>query len=500
MEKFKKHIGKALCLVTFIGAGIYVTQADSMGMMGVGMHHSMNMDGHMGNHGESGAYALQNATQEARPLAIPPLLSGEYNTGTGERDYTLVAQQGESSIKDGEKTKTYGYNGSLLGPTLFLKKGEKVALHLKNTLPEETSFHWHGLVVQSDVDGGPHSPIAPNGGTGTVRFTLGQDGNTSWYHPHAMGTTASQVYEGLAGVIIVDDGRDNDLHIPHEYGVTDIPVVIQDRSFTKDNQWDYEKDHAPDGVYGNTLVVNGTINPYFEVKSNVIRLRLLNGSNARNYKLALDNGAKILQIASDGGLLNKPVEKSEITLVPGERAEVLVDFSNAKDKLPSLVTEDGRITVLQFKKSPSYKEGASLPSWDFHKSVAATSNLSAPDKKIVLSGMSHHVTINGKQFDMDRVDLTSKVGSTEIWEVSNVGSQMMSMIHPFHIHGVQFEVLTRNGKAVSPWEAGLKDTIEVKPGESVRIKMTFTQKGLFMIHCHILEHEENGMMLQLKVE
>ncbi len=535
------------------------------------MDKQSTMNHHMMRHGIDDVVPFKEVAQSARPLAIPPLIKGQVDA-SGRKVFNLVAQTGESNIKDGEKTATYGYNGSLLGPVLYMEQGDAVRIHLQNDLPEDTTFHWHGLVVRSDVDGGPHYPIKSHGGTGNVDFTVHQGAATAWYHPHNMESTASQVYKGLAGLIIIHDKQQDELGLPQTYGVDDIPVVLQDRNFTAQNQWDYKADYSADGLYGDTLVVNGTINPYFEVHRKLVRIRLLNGSNARNYTVALSDSSSFTKIGVDGSLLNTPVERHKVTLVPGERVEILVDFSKYKDALPSLVTQDKTTTILQFKRGEGFDTmpNPTLPTWYmgyttygtetsysanmshrgastdmFHthaiqeQSVGnvvsnmsmadniasnmnmadnavsnmnmvdnAASNMNTADKallrkadkEIVMAGMAEDVTINGKKFSMDRIDLTSKLGSTEIWDITNADHGMMGMIHPFHIHGVQFEVLTRNGKPVSTSEQGLKDTILVSPGETVRIKVKFTEPGIFMVHCHILEHEENGMMIQLEVK
>lgn len=479
------------------------------GMMGMTATNSMNgmmgMMGHM--HGVDDVPALKQVQQAAKPLAIPPMQKGTVDEN-GVRHLEVTAQEGKTAIKDGALTDTYGYNGSVLGTTLYMKHGEKVAIKLKNELPEKTTYHWHGMVVRSDVDGGPHYPIAANGGTGEVEFTVDQSANTAWYHPHAMGLTASQVYKGLAGFIYVDDNKEGALNLPHTYGVDDIPVAIQERNFTADNQWDYEKDYNADGVYGDTLVVNGTINPYFDVKTNMVRLRLLNGSNARTYTLQLSDMSPMMQVAGDGGILPWPVPKQSITIAPGERVEVLVDFSKYKDALPSLVTTNGTngtANVLNFKRgadtlTAEAKVNTDMAAWNYNNMNASDDLTKPADKSIVMSGMAQNVMINGKKFDMGRIDFTSKLGSTEIWDVSNADPGMMGMMHPFHVHGVQFEVLSRNGRPVDAAEKGLKDTIQVDPGEHVRIRLHFTKPGVFMVHCHILEHEENGMMLQLEVK
>ena len=477
-----------------------------MGMTGTNMMNGMSgMMGHL--HGVDDLPVLKQVQQAEKPLAIPPMQKGTVDEN-GVRHLEVVAQAGKTAIKDGALTDPYGYNGSVLGSTLYMKQGEKVAIKLKNDLPEKTTYHWHGMVVRSDVDGGPHYPIAANGGTGEVDFIVDQSANTAWYHPHAMGFTASQVYKGLAGFIYVDDDKIGNLNLPHTYGVDDIPVAIQDRNFTVDNQWDYEKDYNADGVYGDTLVVNGTINPYFDVKTNVVRLRLLNGSNARPYTLQMSDMSTMMEVAGDGGVLPWSVPKQSITIAPGERVEVLIDFSKYKDVLPSLVTKNGSngtANVLTFKRgadtlATESKVNTDMAAWNYNKTNVSDDLTKPADKSIVMSGMAQDVMINGKKFDMGRIDFTSKLGSTEIWDVSNADPGMMGMMHPFHVHGVQFEVLSRNGQPVDPSEKGLKDTIQVNPGEHVRIRLHFTKPGVFMVHCHILEHEENGMMLQLEVK
>ena len=186
----------------------------------------------------------------------------------------------------------------------------------------------------------------------------------------------------------------------------------------------------------------------------------------------------------------------------------MVDFSQYKDALPSLVTQNGKngtATVLAFKRgadtlAAEAKVNTDMAAWNYNKINSSDDLTKTADKSIVMSGMAQNVLINGKKFDMGRIDFTSKLGSTEIWDVSNADPGMMGMMHPFHVHGVQFEVLSRNGQPADPSEKGLKDTIQVNPGEHVRIRLHFTKPGVFMVHCHILEHEENGMMLQLEVK
>lgn len=438
-----------------------------------------------------------NNYQIESKLKLPQFLESDQETST-DIFYTIKTQSGTTAFKDGSLTETYGYNGSYLGPIIRIRKGQNVHLTTINKLKENTSFHWHGLKIPSNVDGGPHSPIKPNG-TATVDFAVMQEAATLWFHPHPEGRTGEQVYNGLAGLIYVEDENSDSLDLPKDYGINDFPIIVQDRFFDEDNQFNYQDIQNMDGTQGDTLLVNGTINPYIEVKNEQIRLRLVNGSNARNYQFNLSSKEKFYQIASDGGFLNEPVQMDTLQLVPGERAEIVVDLSDYKNgTIVQLM--DGNAEVLSIKVVEEINsEVGSLP-----KTLNAISNdfdkVSVPDKKITFSGMGNMVAINGKQFDMDRMDLQAKIGTTEIWEINNLNDMMGGMIHPFHLHGVQFKVLDRNGKIPPANEQGWKDTIALYPGEKVQIEVEFSKKGIFMYHCHILEHEDNGMMGQIIVE
>ena len=438
-----------------------------------------------------------NNYQIESKLKLPQFLESDQETST-DIFYTIKTQSGTTAFKDGSLTETYGYNGSYLGPIIRIRKGQNVHLTTINKLKENTSFHWHGLKIPSNVDGGPHSPIKPNG-TATVDFAVMQEAATLWFHPHPEGRTGEQVYNGLAGLIYVEDENSDSLDLPKDYGINDFPIIVQDRFFDEDNQFNYQDIQNMDGTQGDTLLVNGTINPYIEVKNEKIRLRLVNGSNARNYQFNLSSKESFYQIASDGGFLNKPVQMDTLQLVPGERAEIVVDVSDYK-KGDNVKLMNGNAEVLSIKVVEEINsEVGSLP-----KNLNSISNdfdkVSVPDKKITFSGMGNMVAINGKQFDMDRMDLQAKTGTTEIWEINNLNDMMGGMIHPFHLHGVQFKVLDRNGKIPPANEQGWKDTIALYPGEKVQIEVEFSKKGIFMYHCHILEHEDNGMMGQIIVE
>jgi len=438
---------------------------------------------------------LESSTGE-NELNIPSILENDKETKE-DVYYTIDAQQGQTEIFDDIQTKTLGYNSSFLGPVVKLKKGQTAHVTLKNSLEEETTFHWHGLIVDEEADGGPHTVIEP-GEEKDITFDVQQEKATLWFHPHPDGKTAKQVFNGLAGLLYIEDENVKDTY---EYGENDFPLIIQDRTFDDEKQLNYEAVKDPDGTMGETLLINGTVNPRLNVNQEKVRLRLVNGSNMRDYKIKLSNDEKFEQIASDGGLLNEPVELKELELTPSERAEIIVDFSQfEKDEDIKLMMDDETILLpfqVNEKKSESENE-IELPK----ESIEINDEeMEMPvSKEVTLSGMDEDVKINGKQFDMDRIDFTQNQGETEVWEIYNEPDDMGGMIHPFHIHGTQFKVISINGEKPPKNLQGYKDTISVDPGDKAKVAVKFEEKGTYMFHCHILEHEDNGMMGQIKVE
>lgn len=433
-------------------------------------------------------------------LSIPAVLK-DTNPDPDVADFTLTAQHGKKEFIAGKTSTTYGYNGNYLGPVIRVRKGEKVNMTVKNDLKEVTTVHWHGLLVPGSADGGPHNTILP-GKTWKVSFTVSQQAATLWYHPHPMGKTGEQVYKGLAGLIYVDDQNSEKLDIPKDYGKNDFPLVLQDRRFTKNGQLSYKLDMNDQvfGFQGTTELVNGVIQPQLTVKRGLVRLRILNGSNGRTYNLHLSGNQTFTQIASDGGFLASPVKMKKLTLSAGERAEILVDFSKLRDG-GMLQLKNGKETLMYFKVKGKYTKSYSVP-----RKLATIKKI--PDskavktRKFVMSGMGPNVSINGKQMDMNHIDETVKLHSIEIWEIKNASTSMgtKKMVHPFHVHGVQFQILSINGKTPPANEQGWKDTVLVNPGDTVKVIMRFPFKGIYMYHCHILEHEDLGMMGQYEVK
>jgi FtsP/CotA-like multicopper oxidase with cupredoxin domain len=433
-------------------------------------------------------------------LAVPPLLEKKVKDGVS--NFSISVQEGKTTFMNGTAIDTMGYNGNLLGKTIRVKKSEKVSIDVTNNLKEHTAVHWHGLLVPGEADGGPHQQINP-GATWNASFTIEQNAATAWYHPHGHGNTASQVYKGLGGLFLIDDDISTKLDIPDEYGVNDIPLVIQDRLFTPEGEVVYLSSMRDImyGMMGNKVIVNGVLEPTLEVPSGIIRLRLLNGSNARTYYIQLSDNTPFHVIASDGGLLPTPVRKDVIRISPGERYEILVDFSRYKAGEEIYLSSTGydfmKLRVTSAKGSKGLPEKLIKAEAPDTASVAGT-------RSFAMSGMGRMVTINNKQMDMKRIDEYVKFGTTEVWDVTSRMGMMCGsgdgVIHNFHAHGTLFKIISRNGNPPAPEESGWKDTVALPDGEHVQLLAGFQHKGLYMYHCHILEHEESGMMGQYLVK
>lgn len=474
-------------------------EMDHSTMSGEEMDHStMDMDEDMmeNEHMSHDEVVSLNDSTGENELKIPSVLERDNEAG---EVYTIRAQKGKTEIFDGVETTTYGYNGTFLGPMLRVEKGETVKIKTINELEEDTTFHWHGLEVSGEEDGGPHNVIKP-GEEKIIEFEVAQEASTLWFHPHPVGKTAEQVYNGLAGLIYIEDNNSKSLGLPSDYGKNDFPLIFQDKTFDDKKQLNYSAAMNEDGTVGDTLLINGTLNPKLTVNKEKVRLRLLNGSNARNFTFKLNTGDSFVQIATDGGFLNEPVTLKEVTLTPSERAEIIVDFSQLNTATDlALINEDGSI-LLPFEVSDQSGAISMIPG-EMNKFSLTEEEMNLPvTKKVELFGMMDQVTINGKKFDPNRIDFTQEQGVTEVWEIYNKPDEMGGMIHPFHIHGTQVKILSRDGKEPAENERGWKDSISINPDETVKLAVQFKHKGVYMFHCHILEHEENGMMGQVKVE
>ncbi|MGB5031781.1 MAG: multicopper oxidase family protein [Saprospiraceae bacterium] len=445
------------------------------------------------------------------PIAIPPII-----------DATIASFEAKSNTinVDGKSINTLGYGGaSILGPTLKIQQGAIFNLAFTNQLSEPTNIHWHGLVAPPLQDGYPTDVTNP-GGTFNYKFKVNDRPGTYWYHPHPDMSTASQAYRGLAGFFIISSPEEKALNLPE--GQYDIPLVVQDKGLTNGLTYNPNNDDRTIGLFGESILVNGTMGPFLDVATRTYRLRLLNGSNARIYNFSLSNGAKFNLIGTDGGLIDSPKEMSSVLLSPGERADILVNFGSiAMDSSVFLVsnTFSGayaqgyqmfklmKFTVKKVETDPFTMPSILMPV------EKLTQSESIATRKFIIGhdGMGHSEMhhggsgvvmhpLDGKFFDPLRRDEVVRAGTIEIWEFDNsIGTET----HPMHLHGLQFQVLKRTGgrAMLEPWELGWKDTVLAFPGEKVSIIIRFPDnKGKFVFHCHNLEHEDAGMMLNFEIQ
>ena len=455
------------------------------------------------------------------PLFIPDTLSGTV--------FNLNAQSGTKQFIGIYNTPTFGYNGNFLGPTLLIKNNDSITLNVTNNLTQNITTHWHGLHVAPQNDGGPHQLINV-GATWSPKFKVRNEAGTFWYHPHGEAKTEIQVSKGLAGMIIVRDNVEATYTLPRRYKIDDFPLIVQSKAF--DVLYQIATATHEDSV----MMVNGTVNPYLQVPKQVVRLRLLNASADRTYYFGLSDNSNFNLIASDGGLLSQPYVTNRIRLSPGERAEILVDFNlytlgqqiylkSYASQLPkgiigadsvgtsTIVIAEGYyanplngadFNVLRFDVVPqTVSPVLTIPTTFAAKIPYLESSANAhrhlhfsPDT--ILSGQQGKVDgpffINNKLFNMDSINIITYLNNTEVWKLSN--STLVA--HPFHIHDIEFYVLDINGLPPPPQYKGLKDVILVQPKDTVRFITkftTFTNPTVpYMYHCHLLHHEDEGMM------
>ncbi|MGD9058349.1 MAG: multicopper oxidase domain-containing protein [Desulfobacterales bacterium] len=493
----------------------------------------------------AGAGAASVLNLHGLPFAKTTLAASKTSDFSPDVELSLRAKPAEVNIFPGRPTTVWQYSGqvikgdpsnlmhldqSFLGPIIRVRQRQKVRIHFKNDLPARSIIHWHGLHVPASMDGHPKDVI-PTGETFTYEFEVLNRAGTYWYHPHPHGRTGHQVYGGLAGLFLVTDAEEEKLNLPNE-GL-DIPLVIQDRVFNHDNQLVYLPRGMHDsmtGMLGDTICVNGSPEFKLSVNTRAYRLRILNGSNSRIYKLAWSDGTPLTVIATDGGLLEKPIEKKYVVLGPAERIELWADFSQyavgtslelvskyfepamqgsalgprrgmtGSDMLPN----GAPFSVLKINVATNETETRSLPRKLSELERYQRQDTDNADNPRRFSFFMRHMhgLINGRTFRMQEVgaDERIRLNSTEVWELANddrrMGMMMMPMPHPVHLHGKQFQVLERSGVLHSGYvDEGWKDTVLLMPGERARIVTNFTDyTGLFLYHCHILEHGDMGMM------
>lgn len=484
-------------------------------------------------------------------------------------EIALTAQAADVPILPGAHTHVFKYTGKLLkgpqtalkelpgylGPILNFERGQKVRIFFYNQLPEPCVTHWHGMHVPQAMDGHPMYAIH-HGEQYIYEFEVKNSAGTNWYHSHTHELTASQVYQGLAGLITITDEAERKLELPS--GEYDIPLVIQDRSFSQGNQLRYmlNMHQRMRGFLGDTILVNGQSDTPIAVKTRAYRLRILNGSNSRIYKLGWSDGTPLTAIGTDGGLLEKPETFPYVMLAPAERVELWVDFSGRKPgsdlTLQNLAYQGsaahmgggmgsgrrgmGRMgmmdgtsgqhdvfPVVKFRITGQVSDSPALPATLVPLHRLTATDATHPDTTVPITiGMRHMAfNLNGKTFEMQNYSEPEKIPLNSVQKIKishdNRGmgggmrggrgggmGMMMALPHPIHIHGQQFQILSRKqnnqGGAYDTVKdgfinSGWKDTVLVMPGEEVEIIKSFKDyTGLFLYHCHNLEHEDMGMM------
>jgi FtsP/CotA-like multicopper oxidase with cupredoxin domain len=390
---------------------------------------------------------------------------------------------------DGKLRRVLAYNGMFPGPTWIAQPGDWVTVSLENALNQDTITHWHGLVVDYFNDGGPRISVAP-GGTYHYNFQIKQRAGLNFYHPHPHMLTGEQVCLGLAGAFIIRDAEESALNLPS--GQHEVPLILRDANF--DSQGNLTYNPTTSGFKGKFPLVNGTLNPMLNVDKGVYRFRVLNGSNARVFNLAFNNGAPFTLIGNDGGLLRSPVTLSQIALGMGERLDLLVDFSGLGiGQSVTLRCLDARWDLVRFAgngvQGAPYSPPATL------STIPTLVGPSQPTRTFTFDGMSR---INGLQYDLNRIDFTVPFGVTERWRFKTGGNAP----HPVHVHGASFQVVARTGGRgrLFPWEGGWKDTVLLNDKETVDVLIRFDgYRGLYVMHCHQLEHEGMSMMSNFQV-
>ncbi|MEU6562035.1 multicopper oxidase family protein [Nocardia nova] len=438
-------------------------------------------------------------------LAIPPLASGRTEPD-GTRVFDLDMRSGTSRFLPGRPTPTWGFNGDYLGPTLRAHRGERVRVDIRNRLPEASTVHWHGMHLPAAADGGPHQVIAP-GARWSPQWTLDQPAATLWYHPHPHGATESHVRRGLAGMFLVDD--DIDTGLPATYGVDDLPLIVQDVRL-RGGALDHRRGMFADtGVLGDRTMVNGTLAPYRDVGDELIRLRLLNAASARIFTFGFGDDRTFDLIGTDGGLLERPAPSTRVRLSPGERAEIVVRMRPAERvTLRGYPTDlgdgfwnrrftggDDTFDVLELRAAETLRTTTVPARWPVPLSLPRAAD-SVRERTFDLQ----FPNIDGSPMSMDRIDATVERGTTETWVVRNTDG----MPHNFHVHDVQFAVTAVDDRPPPPPELrGRKDTVLLRPGGSMRLVLRFDGPAdpdhPYMYHCHLLWHEDQGMMGQFLV-
>ncbi|HEY3506591.1 MAG TPA: multicopper oxidase domain-containing protein [Actinocatenispora sp.] len=469
------------------------------------------------------------------PLPVPGML-----TPTGGR-YEIVQRETSLEVLPGLRTPMWTYGGTFPGPTIESRRGQPVTVTHRNDLPVPTVVHLHGGRTPADSDGYPTDLVLPDRWVDTMpghdmghgmahrhdpravrsrrtrayTYPLEQRATLLWYHDHRMDFTAPAIWRGLAGMHIVRDDAEDALGLPA--GERELPLMITDRAFAADGGLLYPaadptgespgvREPYLAGVLGDVILVNGAPWPVHEVDAVRHRLRLLNASNARHYELAAvtDDGRRLdlVQVGADQGLLAAPVTHRSLPIAPAERYDVVVDFARvpvgSRVRIVNLLGSGRTRDVLAFhvvrraadRSRVPHRLAADVPTWRRSDAVRVRDLAFRAGR---MNG-DHGWLIGGKPFDPARPDVTTRLGDVELWRL------VADVHHPVHLHMVGFRVLSRGGRPPLPHDAGLKDTVSLRPGESAEIITRFDgYRGRYLFHCHNAEHEDMGMMANLEV-
>lgn len=464
-----------------------------------------------------------------RPLTMPAVLTPSSRTEDADvyriRQYAVPME-----VVPGYRTTVWTYGGSFPGPTIRSQAGRRTVVEHTNELPVPTVVHLHGGVTPPEHDGYPTDLILPDeswagyghGGETTVRtrtyeYPLQQRGATLWYHDHRMDFTGPAVWNGLAGFHLVTDPEEEVLDLPH--GDRELPLALMDRAFDTHGQFlypslDRELIDPPgvrhpyeSGMLGDAILVNGRAWPYHQVETALYRLRLLNASNARRYRLRFEVDGEntdlpLSQIGSDHGLLARPVRHEALQLAPAERFDVLVDFRRLRPGAQVRVVNDlgsgSTAEVMRFDVARSVTDDRAVPD-SLSSGIERLQEADAVrTRQMTFRSKSidgrHGWVVNGLPFDPEVTHATVELGSTEIWELAG------DFHHPVHLHLAPFQVLGRGTGGPGPFDSGWKDTIDLQPAERARIIVRFEgYRGRYVFHCHNLEHEDMMMMANFDV-
>lgn len=464
-----------------------------------------------------------HAVTAQNTMPIPPSLTGE--------NFTLTLQEGTTEFYPGVITNTMGANGALLGPTLILNKDSFASIVVDNQLQDSTTIHWHGMHVSPENDGGPHTVIA-SGTTWNPQFTVMDKAGINWYHPHLHMQTDKHVSMGIAGLIIVQDAEEQALNLPNDYGVDDFPIVLQTKGFDASGQIEIHTE------LDTSVLVNGVVNATVDLPAQVVRMRILNGSTQRVMEIGFSDNRSFSLIGTDGGLLTAPVNLTRYRMAPGQRADVLLDLSGSlgenfhlmsfASELPNAVYGSSQpgmgpgltgtlpgytsnplngndyqfldINVVTQTGSPVLSIPTTLANFTPIAENEADLTRNLTFNMITPGSLAGPFSINGALFDMETINYTIPLGNTEIWSLTN----QTPIAHPFHIHDVQFFILDINGNPPPPELQGYNDVVLVPGGMgTVRFIARFEDFSSntvpYMYHCHMLTHEDDGMMGQFLV-